>query len=419
MNIFVGKLGKSILFNRKSWGSIGGDNEAPTYYENLFYHNPEVNFYLIGSNDYSRLDERERNRINRHGNVHDIWGEGWKNFKKNHTVTKLGGRVAYVDHWAAESKRAGLEMDGGIIIAGPNATTNIPYRCTQMKNPTQESTPIEMIGCYTGPLASYLNEYRVPYILIVNDPRYFPFMAKDIMHAPGAVLSQYNETIQYKHRIAYKDNTVNSFPLECLYASMETIYLIDPPPAAPDECTLDSFFNDEPTVESPPVEKDVSFLVVLNEGRPSRYDMLKNSILDGVQDVEIYGKWDPETIGDDSRFKGSLPYEELQRLLPRVKYSYCIPIKKGWCTMKFWELINHGVIPFLHPTYDEQNNLKAPEFLRVPDSKELFKRIRFLEENPDAYNTLLTNLKNMITSEHRDGTLLNRTTMNSLKAIIN
>jgi hypothetical protein len=87
--------------------------------------------------------------------------------------------------------------------------------------------------------------------------------------------------------------------------------------------------------------------------------------------------------------------------------------------MKFWELINHGVIPFLHPTYDEQNNLKAPEFLRVPDSKELFKRISFLEENPDAYQTLLTNLKNMITSEHRDGTLLNRTTMNSLKAIIN
>jgi hypothetical protein len=55
----------------------------------------------------------------------------------------------------------------------------------------------------------------------------------------------------------------------------------------------------------------------------------------------------------------------------------------------------------------------------VPDSKELFKRISFLEENPDAYQTLLTNLKNMITTEHRDGTLLNRTTMNSLKAIIN
>ena len=35
MNIVIGKLGKSILFNSKNWGAIGGDLDAPIFYENL------------------------------------------------------------------------------------------------------------------------------------------------------------------------------------------------------------------------------------------------------------------------------------------------------------------------------------------------------------------------------------------------
>ena len=35
MKIGIGKLGKSILFNDKNWGAIGGDNEAPILFENI------------------------------------------------------------------------------------------------------------------------------------------------------------------------------------------------------------------------------------------------------------------------------------------------------------------------------------------------------------------------------------------------
>lgn len=422
MNIFVGKLGKSILFKRSSWGPIGGDNEAPLYYENLFHHNPDIQFYLLGCSDYDRLPPDERDRINKNGNVHDIWGEEWKKFKKSYTGPKVSCRVDYMDKWAAEAKASGLNMNAGIVFAGPNATCNIPFRVTKMKNPTEIATPIDMLALYAGPLVSYLNDYRVPYVLIVNDPRFFPFMAKDIFHAPSSVLSQYNETVQYKHRKTYTDNTVIEFPLEARYASSETIYLINDKSktAEAKPCSLESFFGEEETVEEAgPIERDIKFLVVLNEGRPSRYSLLKENILDHIEDVDVYGHWNPETIGDDPRFKGSVSYDELQKMLPRIKYSYCIPIKPGWVTMKFWELLNHGVIPFLHPTYDSQNNLNAPEFLRVKDSKDLAAKIEFFENNPAEYELFLSRIQNMIKPEHRDGTLLNNIAINEINKIIN
>lgn len=418
MNIFVGKLGKSILFKRSSWGPIGGDNEAPLYYENLFHHNPDIQFYIIGCSDYERLPQEDKDRINKNKNVHNVWGKSWEAFNKAYTGSRASSRVAYLDAWSERQKSLGIKMDAGIVFAGPNATCNIPERVTLMRDPTKISKPIDMISLYAGPMVSYLNNNRVPYVLIVNDPRFFPFMAKDLFHAPSSVLSQFNETIMFKHRKTYTDNTVVQFPLECSYASSETIYLIDDQSKKnKNSSSLESFFGED---ESPAVDiqKDIKFLVVLNEGRPSRYGLLKESILDHISDVDVYGQWNKETIGDDPRFKGSISYADLQEMLPRIKYSYCIPIKPGWCTMKFWELLNHDVIPFLHPTYDSQNNLNAPEFLRVKDSADLSKKIDFLERNPEEYDAFLAKLKAMIKPEHRDGTLLNRIVMDEVKKII-
>lgn len=423
MNIFVGKLGKSILFKRSAWGPIGGDNEAPLYYENLFHRNPDMQFYLLGCSDYDRLPDEDRDRINKHGNVHNIWDDEWKEFKKSYSGPKISCRVDFMDHWARKSKENGLVMDAGILFAGPNATCNIPFRVTKMKNPTEMANPLDMLALYAGPLVSYLNDYRVPYVLIVNDPRFFPFMAKDILHAPSSVLSQYNETITFKHRKSYTDNTVIEFPLEARYAASETIYLMnDKSKETPKESfSLESFFGDEEETvtndEHVAVEKNIKFMVVLNEGRPSRYNLLKENILDHIADVDIYGQWNKETIGEDPRFRGSVSYDELQKMLPRVKYSYCIPIKPGWSTMKFWELLNHDVIPFLHPTYDSQNNLNAPEFLRVKDSKDLSAKINFLENNPKEYDLFLSRLKSMIKPEHRDGSLLNNIVLNEIAKI--
>ena len=163
--------------------------------------------------------------------------------------------------------------------------------------------------------------------------------------------------------------------------------------------------------------KNIKFMIVCNEGRPSRYKDLKKYILDNVEDVDIYGKWDEKILNNDERFKGPKKFNDLQAMLPNVKYTFCIPIKKGWCTAKFWEMAHYGIIPFLHPTYDEQNNLKCPDILRIKDSQDLFDKIELLENNKEFYNNLREELNNMLKNEYYDGTYLNDRIMNEVHSL--
>lgn len=57
----TGKIGKSVKFNPRTWGSIGGDNEAPTLILSLAKNNPDDKFIIIGKNDLDKLVERPSN----------------------------------------------------------------------------------------------------------------------------------------------------------------------------------------------------------------------------------------------------------------------------------------------------------------------------------------------------------------------
>ena len=162
-------------------------------------------------------------------------------------------------------------------------------------------------------------------------------------------------------------------------------------------------------------------MVVLNEGLnnvPSRYPMLKQYVLDHVEDVDVYGKWVHEEALKDPRFKGPKPFSELQKMLPKVKYTFCIPIQKGWVTAKFWEMAHYGIIPFLHPDYDKQDNLKVPDILRVKNSKDLYEKIEFLENNPDEYDKLRAEIDAMIKDDYYTGEHLNKLTNDFLEKVI-
>jgi hypothetical protein len=417
MNIYVGKIGKSILFNRASWGNIGGDCEAPKYYENLFVRNPNITFYLLGCNDFSRLSSSEKQRINVNGNVVDIWGKRFVDWKKNNPMHTSLHNIEYLKEYVALHN---LRFDAGVVFTGPTGTTNIPFKVTKMRNPTEIASPLEMLCKYVAPITNWMNDNRhIPYILIVNDPRFWPPNARDWIHMPSIVLSQYDEVTRVTVRKNYTDNATVVHSIPSTYSAMETIFLVgqdkEKQSAETQVSSLDTFFGE--AKPEPSGKKDINFVIVLNEGRPSRYNLLKQTILNDVQDVAVYGKWDERTVGTDSRFKGSLPFHELQSMLQRVKYTYCIPIKKGWVTMKFWEMAHYGIIPFLHPTYDEQNHLNAPPFLRVKDSKDLFNKIAYLESNPDATAKLRATLDTMLKPEYYSGEHLNAVTLAALNKI--
>lgn len=412
-SIAVGKIGKSVLFNSSQWGAIGGDNEAPVFYENLFHKNPDITFYIIGASDYSRLDKSERDRINKHGNVIDAW-DTFTEWGKSYRGESKSKRQDYLTEWMLTSPK----IDAGLLFIGPTGTSNVVGKSRLMTDPTSLASPIEMLSKYAGPIIDYLNmNSDMPWVGILNDPRFFPANMRDMFHRPSVVLSQYTESIKHTTVTAYDDHKSETVTVQSKYTAIETIFLIGKEKGkaiteAP-SVSLDSFFED--TVELKQGEKDIKFMIVCNEGRPSRYSDLKKYILDRVDDVDIYGKWTDEILSNDKRFKGPKKFNDLQQMLPRVKYTFCIPIKKGWVTAKFWEMAHYGIIPFLHPTYDEQNNLKCPEFLRITDANDLYKKIEFLEKNPDAYDTLRNNIESMLKNEYYDGTYLNNLTIQTLK----
>lgn len=422
LKIAIGKIGKSILFDSSKWGARGGDNEAPIFFENLFHRNPDIDFYLIGLSDYCRLKQYERDRINKNGNVIDIWENRASWVKQHPDVDKENENIPYMEWWMENSPEIVSSIDIGLFMFGPTGTSNVKGKTRLMTNPDQLAESLLMLAKYAGPVIHFLNESKLPYIGVLNDPRFFPAIAKDFFNAPRVVLSQYNEIVEHKSKINYIDTELVRTPVSCKYAAMETTFLIGKDPNKPIENkqpSLDSFFSDVNAIESSNTTvKDIQFMIVCNEGRPSRYNLLKTYILDHIENVDIYGQWNSKVIGDDSRFKGPRKFSDLQELLPRVKYTFCIPIKKGWATAKFWEMIHYGIIPFMHPTYDEQGNIGFPEFLYVKDSAQLQKKIEYLENHPEDYNKLVKELKKMIRPEYYSGEYLNNITITEVKDLV-
>ena len=404
MNVAVGKIGKSILFDSTKWGAHGGDIDAPVFYENLFHKRPDVNFYIVGASDYCRLKPEERARINKHGNVFDLM-DGFSEWNSANPTYKLdcSHRITFMNQNILPNLP---KIDCGLFMVGFAGQHNVIGKT--MKNDEELARPLCCHCTYTGPYMEFLNHTKIPHAFILNDPRLFPGSMYDLFNPPKFILSQYNETIDFKHQVSYRNPKKVIDKIPATYSGVETTFLI-----GRQDQGLSSFLGKP--------EKDIKMMIVCNEGNPSRYKDLKHYVLDHVEDVDIYGKWNFKTkrISEDSRFKGPKKFNELQTMLDRVKYTFCIPIKKGWVTAKFWEMAHYGIIPFLHPDYDEQNNLKVPDFFRIKDSKDLHDKIELLENDHTEYLHKTNLLDNMLKMSYYDGTQLEKVAMDAIEKLTN
>lgn len=368
----IGKIGKSIKFNPSTWGAIGGDNEAPTLYLKLAELNPDDTFIMIGKSDLYKMRGLPTN-------LHD----GWAHYTKGESDA-----IAFITNHLKNTK-----VDAGIMVAGPTGDVNFQERIYTLSSikagKPQLAKTLFMHENYSGPIYDYLNDSMIPWIMINNDPRYLK-LGRDMFNMPKEILSQYDSAKLYRHISSYEDQTpLVDHRVQYRYAGVEKVFLIDK--------------------ELVNIEKTKKFMVVLNEGNngvSSRYNKLKEYVLDHVEDVDIYGKWDEDTVKGDKRFKGSIKFEELQQMLPEVKYSFMISIRDGWVTMKVWELISNGIIPFLHPNYDDQHHIAVPEFLRLSKPEELHERIEQLEKDPVLYNKILQECQYLITPDDTSGEVL-------------
>lgn len=383
----VGKIGKSVKFNPSTWGSTGGDCEAPELLRKIAELNPEDTFIIIGRNDV----DRNRKELNLPNNLRDVY-EG--------ATTEERKDINYIINRLKDVK-----IDGCFLVSGPIANNcNIPnkaFKRTSLKNGVKEfAKSLYVFENYVGPVYNYLNESNIPWLMIVNDPRYIT-QGNDLMNHPQKILSQYDEVVTLKKLDNWVDQNYVTTEIQAVYAGMEKMFLIDK--------VIPKEFN-----------KTCKFMVVLNEGAngvKSRYPMIKEYVLDTMQDVEIYGKWDEETVKGDTRFKGSIKFEELQAKLPHVKYSFMISITDGWVTMKVWELLSHGIIPFMHPNYDTQKHCKLPDFIRLSKPSDLGERIEMLENDPALYEKILKECLDAITEDELSGKFLSDTILSATPAI--
>lgn len=376
-----GKLGKSVKFNSDSWNSGGGDCESPELLRKMAELNPNDTFIIISRNDV----DRNRDSLNLPSNLVDVYNGATPDEKKDyHYITK---------------RLKDVKIDGCFLMSGPTANCNIPeksYKRTELKHGHKQFAKSLMVFAnYVAPMYNFLNDSNIPWVMIANDPRYIR-QGNDLANQPKMIMSQYNETIRMQTFDNWEDQNYIKNDIKSIYAGMEKMFLID---------------KQIPTS----FKKTKKFMVVLNEGNNgavSRYTELKKYVLDYINDVEIYGKWDEETITNDTRFKGSVKFAELQSMLGSVKYSFMISIADGWVTMKVWELLSHGIIPFMHPNYDTQKHCNLPDFIRINNPTELHDKIEFLENNPEEYTKLLKECLSQITIDDTSGKTLSNTILN-------
>lgn len=376
-----GKIGKSVKFNPNTWGATGGDNECPVLLRKMAELNPNDTFIIISRNDV----DRHRDALGLPANLVDVYSG--VSPEERHDVDYISRKLS------------GVKIDGCFLMSGPVAKCNISnksWKRRELEHGRKEyAKSLETFQKYVAPVYDYLNTSGIPWVMIANDPRYL-VQGNDLMNRPVRVLSQYDEVVQMQSFDNWEDQNYVKRPVASVYAGMEKMFLIGSRITG--------------------AEKTINFMMVLNEGKngvKSRYPMLKEYVLDSMDDVAIYGEWSKETTGDDRRFKGPKKFQELQSILPSVKYTLIIPIKPGWVTSKWVEMITNKIIPFFHPTYDTQMHCKVPDFIRVKTPSELHEKIEFLNNNPSEYERILNECIACI--EHSDitGVKISSTILNN------
>lgn len=385
-NVVIAKMGRSIYFNRNNWKDGAGNNEAPLLFSTIARLNPNNTYYLIGKSDFSRVDEEVRKEWFPHNNVIDVWA----NWKKGVDPTTF--------IW---NELKGVEIDYGIIHGGM-VSLSIPGRiyCLDRKNKTLDYTkfrsPIQSLVNYVSPITFYLNESMIDWLTVTSDGRYMPMEARDLINVEKISLGVREGKKVVSRMKSYEDQeTMVEHEVDLRYACGEMQYL------------LDNKWNRFRTHQ----DKDYKVGLFFHQYDNKKRIAAITEIIDAFEEDEIavYGKWD-ETY-TSPKFKGSIKFDDLQSLLPHVKYTFCYPIIPGDISAKWVEAVMNGIIPFFHETYDSDKLLnkyhEIPKWLWVKDADDMKNKIKYLDENVMAYNKMINILVSAVSKYTTGGHFVN------------
>lgn len=400
LNIAIGKIGKSIKVD--GWNILGSQSAPIIFYSSISKLNPQIMFYIIGTNDIHKLSPELYNKLFPNKNVISCYEDKELNSKYD-DETKYQIPYEYLI-------KNDIHLDAALIFSGmASENCNIPNFLPQKSHPELLSKPLQCFKNYAGNIINVLNKTNVPVYTIAEDPRHVICRARDLYNREKLIFSQANlNDMEVEHIYDLSDLTkLTISKLNARYYHTEKIFLM----GETHNWKNDIDFN----------KKDGGIIMLMNGHGTSKinganvpdgrlpfvkewvFDLFENT---EFKDCKVYGKWSDNLHNSDNRFIAKPMYELKDELL-HAKYTLVYSIQPGFVTVKPFEMLRWGIIPFLHPDYDLNHLLNFPEYLYIKDKNDFVNKINYLESNQDAYYNLLNECLNLIKDSYIDGTFLN------------
>jgi len=367
-NIAYAKVGLSLRFDSIDKGTKGnffsGSDDWVRFLVNLAYNNPDDNFFIIGSSDFSKLNYSKKLQLFPNNNVFDTIGKKVADkYERAYTPMK------YLND-------NNINLDRGIIVIGPVLSRTIPNTTI-----TRKGTIAKILDRginYQAPVWNTLNETGIKWVSLSDDPRTMK-LSYDLYNLPCKCIGQVNDTLTCKNITSYNDQTEIETVIPVEYSNIEISNCLDQKISKVGDEWRERKKDMSIVLNEAGVDENLTTTKLSNGHRP-RYPILKEWILNNFKDVNVYGAWGEEISNSSSAFKGRINRHQLYPEMMNWKHSLCVPIDKGWATAKYLEYLKCGISPFMHPEYDSQRNTNIQDFYRVQSVEEMRDKIAMSDD---------------------------------------
>lgn len=406
-NIVIGRTGLTIKFKGIKIGTQTACDTDMMVYSMLSQMNPDFNFYFIGPTDLHKLTEEEYNEIFPYHNVFSAWTN---DIRKSKDFSKI---IKYFEN-------NNIKIDFALINTGGSSQACVPDFYPK-KDGSKRSLLLSQLY-YMAPYVYTLNKLGCPVYCMADDARNVLLNFRDLYNRERKVFTQANYKLKtITHITSETDFTLKTDLIDCIYAHIERIDLIGMPDNWKDRIDINRKLK----------SNKENHLLVISHGngckkinsnltiKNLRFQGYKEYIIDNFKDTiynksKIYGKWTNDIYEQYPNNFEDKPMIELNDILKDARYSLVYSQIPNFVTVKPWEMIANGIIPFIHPDYDPEHILGLPEYVYLKNPDDLKNKIIELDNDDKLYLNILNKCLDCITKEDRDGTYINNFIMTNI-----
>lgn len=406
-NIVIGRTGLTIKFKGIKIGTQTACDTDMMVYSMLSQMNPDFNFYFIGPTDLHKLTEEEYNEIFPYHNVFSAWTN---DIRKSKDFSKI---IKYFED-------NNIKIDFALINTGGSSQACVPDFYPK-KDGSKRSLLLSQLY-YMAPYVYTLNKLGCPIYCMADDARNVLLNFRDLYNRERKVFTQANYKLKtITHITSETDFTLKTDLIDCIYAHIERIDLIGMPDNWKDRIDINRKLK----------SNKENHLLVISHGngckkinsnltiKNLRFQGYKEYIIDNFKDTiynksKIYGKWTDDIYEQYPNNFEDKPMIELNDILKDARYSLVYSQIPNFVTVKPWEMIANGIIPFIHPDYDPEHILGLPEYVYIKNPDDLKNKIIELDNDDKLYLNILNKCLDCITKEDRDGTYINNFIMTNI-----